>query len=113
MAYDTAAFWSRTSKYLMNTGVPFLPTIITRAKGTMLYDVHDNPILDFSSGQMSAFIGHSHPEIVKVVKKYNEELTHLNSQMLSIPVVDLAEDSLEYSRLLSKSHSSSPPVQSQ
>jgi 4-aminobutyrate aminotransferase-like enzyme len=76
----------------MNAGVPFLPTIITRAKGTLLYDVDNKAILDFSSGQMSAFIGHSHPEIVEVVRKYMGELNHLNSQMVSIPVVDLAED---------------------
>jgi 4-aminobutyrate aminotransferase-like enzyme len=92
MAYDSTAFWSRVSKFLMNTSVPFLPTIVTRAKGTLVYDVDNKAIFDFSSGQMSAFIGHSHPEIVEVVRKHMGEPNHLNSQMVSIPVIDLAED---------------------
>jgi 4-aminobutyrate aminotransferase-like enzyme len=91
MAFDTTAFWSRADKYIMNTGANFLPTIIARAKGTRLYDVNNKVLLDFTSGQLSAFLGHSHPEIVEVVRKYIGELDHLMSQMISIPVVDLAE----------------------
>src|SRR4029077_13004322 len=47
-------------------------------------------ILDFCSGQMSAIIGHSHPEIVEVVRRSIGELDHLYSTILSRPVVDLA-----------------------
>ncbi|KAH7409688.1 pyridoxal phosphate-dependent transferase [Cadophora sp. MPI-SDFR-AT-0126] len=92
MAFDKVAFWSRVSSTLMNTGAPFFPAVITRAKGTFLYDVDDNAMLDFTSGQMSSLLGHSHPEIVEVVSKYIRELDHLMSQMVSLPVVQLAED---------------------
>ncbi|EXJ82962.1 2,2-dialkylglycine decarboxylase (pyruvate) [Capronia epimyces CBS 606.96] len=91
MVYDTTNFWSRADKYVMNTGAPFLPTVITRAEGTMLYDVDNKAIIDFTSGQMSASLGHCHPEITEVVKKYAGEIDHTNSQMISMPVVDLAE----------------------
>jgi 4-aminobutyrate aminotransferase-like enzyme len=90
MAFDSKDFWSRADKYLMNSGAPFTPIIITRAKGTMIYDVHDREIMDFTSGQMSASLGHSHPEIVQVITKYAAELDHLNSTILCPPVVDLA-----------------------
>ncbi|KAK4942321.1 hypothetical protein LTR10_017928 [Elasticomyces elasticus] len=91
MAYDSNAFWSRADKYLMNTGAPFTPIIIKRAQGTLIYDVNDKEIIDFTSGQMSASLGHSHPEIVEVVREYVGKLDHLNSTVLSPPVVDLAE----------------------
>lgn len=90
MAYDSATFWSNADKYLMPTGIPYLPLIIKSAKGTEITDVNGKTYLDFTSGQMSTLIGHSHPEIVEVVKKYATELDHLNSQIICEPVVDLA-----------------------
>lgn len=87
----TQTFWSNVEKYLMTTGVPFSPVIITKARGTRLYDASGNSILDFTSGQMSSLLGHSHPEIVEVVCKYVAELDHLLSNMITPPVVDLAE----------------------
>ncbi|RMZ83514.1 hypothetical protein DV737_g1625, partial [Chaetothyriales sp. CBS 132003] len=72
-------------------GVPFSPVIITKAQGTRLYDANDKSILDFTSGQMSSLLGHSHPEIVRVVQQYVAELDHLISNMVTHPVVELAE----------------------
>ncbi|KAB8230437.1 pyridoxal phosphate-dependent transferase [Aspergillus alliaceus] len=91
MASDTAAFFSMADKYLMRTGVPLSSVIITKAKGTRLYDINNRQILDFTSGQMSSLLGHSHPEIVEVVQKYIAELDHLISNMVTYPVVELAE----------------------
>lgn len=85
------AFWAKHDKYLMSTGVPPCPVIVTRAKGTRLYDASGRSILDFTSGQMSSLLGHSHPEIVEVVRHYVGELDHLLSNMITQPVVDLAE----------------------
>ncbi|MFX8554344.1 aminotransferase class III-fold pyridoxal phosphate-dependent enzyme, partial [Acinetobacter baumannii] len=48
-------------------------------------------LLDFASGQMSAILGHSHPEITEVIREQAGELVHLYSQLLSRPVIDLAE----------------------
>ena len=55
-----------------------------------MWDAQGRRILDFCSGQMSAIIGHSHPEIVEVVRRTIGELDHLYSTILSRPVVDLA-----------------------
>jgi 4-aminobutyrate aminotransferase-like enzyme len=84
-------FWARADKHLCNTGVPYSPVVITKAKGTRLYDESGRSILDFTSGQMSSLLGHSHPEIVEVVRRYVGELDHLLSNMITRPVVDLAE----------------------
>lgn len=75
----------------MTTGVPYSPVVVTKAKGTRLYDASGRSILDFTSGQMSSLLGHSHPEVVEVVKHYIGELDHLLSNMITHPVVDLAE----------------------
>ncbi|KAF3032620.1 hypothetical protein E8E11_001335 [Didymella keratinophila] len=40
---------------------------------------------------MSSLLGHSHPEVVQVVRKYVGELDHLLSNMITQPVVTLAE----------------------
>ena len=40
---------------------------------------------------MSAILGHSHPDIVRVVTEQIQTLDHLFSGMLSAPVLDLAE----------------------
>ncbi|KAL3476054.1 pyridoxal phosphate-dependent transferase [Aspergillus californicus] len=85
------AFFAKADKYLMSTGVPFSPVVITKAKGTRLYNENGRSILDFTSGQMSSLLGHSHPEIVEVVKEYVGELDHLLSNMITYPVVNLAE----------------------
>ncbi|KAI8714044.1 hypothetical protein NCS52_01123700 [Fusarium sp. LHS14.1] len=86
-----STFWTRADKYLMSTGVPYSPVVITKAQGTRLYDANGRKILDFTSGQMSSLLGHSHPEIVQVVKEYVAELDHLLSNMITHPVVNLAE----------------------
>lgn len=88
---DDVAFFAKADKYLMATGVPPSPVVITKAKGTRLYDASNRQILDFTSGQMSSLLGHSHPEIIAVVQKYISELDHLLSNMITHPVVDLAE----------------------
>lgn len=88
---NATAFFAKADKYLMSTGVPYSPIVITKAKGTRLYNQDGRSILDFTSGQMSSLLGHSHPEIVQVVQKYVAELDHLLSNMITHPVVDLAE----------------------
>ncbi|PYH97852.1 PLP-dependent transferase [Aspergillus ellipticus CBS 707.79] len=88
---ETTTFFTKAIRYLMNTGVPISPTIITKAQGTRLYDTSNRQILDFTSGQMSSLLGHSHPEIVSVVQTHVAELDHLLSNMVTQPVVDLAE----------------------
>jgi 2,2-dialkylglycine decarboxylase (pyruvate) len=83
-------FWSLAKDHLVRYGGSFLPVIIERARGSFVYDANGRAILDFTSGQMSAVLGHSHPEIVAVISNSAQELIHLFSGMLSYPVVNLA-----------------------
>lgn len=84
-------FWTAAEKHLVRYGGSFDPAIIERAQGSFVYDADDNPILDFTSGQMSALLGHSHPRIVSTVQRQVGAVAHLFSGMLSRPVVELAE----------------------
>ena len=68
-----------------------VPFVASRAEGPFVYDARGRRVLDFTSGQMSSILGHSHPEIVAIVREAVGRLDHLFSSMLSAPVVDLAE----------------------
>ncbi len=88
---DTRTFWTRARRHLLGYGGDFVPFVPARAEGSFLYDASGRRVLDFTSGQMSAILGHSHPEIVATVRESVGTLDHLFSSMLSAPVVDLAE----------------------
>ncbi len=81
----------RATRHLVRYGATFSPFIATRASGSYVEDADGRRMLDFTSGQMSAVLGHSHPEIVEVVTDMVGRLDHLYSGMLSPPVIDLAE----------------------
>jgi 2,2-dialkylglycine decarboxylase (pyruvate) len=100
---DDRAFWSSAENHLIRYGGAFDPAIIERAKGSFVYDADNRPILDFTSGQMSALLGHSHPKIVAAIRSQIEKAIHLFSGMLSRPVVELAERLAELAPGLDKS----------
>ena len=83
-------FWARANAHLVRYGGAFAPLIAESAAGNYFTDADGRKILDFTSGQMSAILGHSHREIVEVARHYIGELDHLYSTILSRPVVDLA-----------------------
>jgi 2,2-dialkylglycine decarboxylase (pyruvate) len=83
-------FWADVDRYLVRYGVGFLPAVFERAQGSYVYDSTGRAILDFTSGQMSAILGHAHPDVVATVQASAATLDHLFSGMLSRPVLDLA-----------------------
>ncbi|MFJ9030473.1 aspartate aminotransferase family protein [Streptomyces sp. NPDC102274] len=83
-------FWADAERHLVRYGGEFTREIIDRAAGSFLFTADGRKILDFTSGQMSALLGHSHPAIVATVQRQVATLDHLYSGMLSRPVVDLA-----------------------
>jgi len=85
------ALWTRARRHLLKFGGDFVPFVPARAEGSFLFDAAGRRVLDFTSGQMSAILGHSHPEIVAAVREQVGKLAHLFSSMISAPVVDLAE----------------------
>jgi 2,2-dialkylglycine decarboxylase (pyruvate) len=84
------AFWSAADRHVLRYGGAFDRRIIERAEGAYMYDADGQAILDFTSGQMSAVLGHSHPRIVETVRRQIGTLDHLFSGMLSRPVVELS-----------------------
>jgi 2,2-dialkylglycine decarboxylase (pyruvate) len=84
-------FWDDVERHVVRYGAAFTPRIIESAAGSYVYDGDGAAILDFTSGQMSAVLGHSHPDVVGAVSRSVASLDHLFSGMLSRPVVDLAK----------------------
>ena len=88
---ESDALWARANKHLVRYGHYFQPVIIDKAQGAVMTTTEGRRILDFASGQMSTILGHSHPEITAVIREQAGDLVHLYSQLLSRPVIDLAE----------------------
>ena len=87
---DDPVFWASARQHLTRYGPAFESIIVERAGGSFVYDADGRAILDFTSGQMSAVLGHTHPDIVATVARQMGSVAHLFSGMLSRPVVDLA-----------------------
>ena len=88
---STDTFWDDVDRHVVRYGAAFTPRVIERASGAYVHDSDGAAILDFTSGQMSAVLGHSHPDITRAVSESVASLDHLFSGMLSRPVVDLAK----------------------
>jgi 2,2-dialkylglycine decarboxylase (pyruvate) len=59
------AFWADADRHLIRYAgaSAFTREVIDHAAGSFLFTEAGRQILDFTSGQMSAILGHSHPEI--------------------------------------------------
>jgi 2,2-dialkylglycine decarboxylase (pyruvate) len=77
--------------HVFRYGGDFADLIIQRAEGACVYGRDGRQVLDFTSGQMSGILGHSHPEIVATVRDAIAELDHVHSSLLSEPVLRLTE----------------------
>ena len=86
----SAALHQAVRDNLIRYGAEFHPEFIVRARGSYIYDENGRAILDFTSGQMCATLGHNHPSIVAAIEKSCREVLHLFSGMLSPAVADLA-----------------------
>jgi 2,2-dialkylglycine decarboxylase (pyruvate) len=82
-----APAWDR---HLIRYGMDVAPRLIARARGTVLWDTEGREILDFTSGQMCATIGHNHPRILDAIRKACEGALHLYSGMMGPAVVELS-----------------------
>src|SRR4051794_39451625 len=80
---------------LIRYGGEFAPGLVTRASGSYLETADGRRVLDFTAGQICATIGHNHPRVVEAIRRAGDEVIHLNSWMLSPPVLDLADALLD------------------
>lgn len=76
---------------LIRYGGDVYPQIIEKAQGCYVWDASGKKILDFTSGQMCATVGHSHPNIVAAIKQSCDTALHLFSGMIPRSVVQLAD----------------------
>jgi len=78
-------------EHLIRYGGDVYPEIIEKAQGCYVFDAAGRKILDFTSGQMCATVGHNHPNIVAAIRKSCDTALHLFSGMIPRSVVLLAE----------------------
>ncbi|MGH3712499.1 MAG: aspartate aminotransferase family protein [Micromonosporaceae bacterium] len=80
------------TKHLIRYGGEFVDEVIERAEGSWLTTTDGRRILDFTSGQMCATIGHSHPAVVAALSEAAQQVIHLFSGMLAPAVLELAAE---------------------
>ena len=78
-------------RFLIRYSHEFAPFTVARASGAWIETTDGRRVLDFTSGQICSTIGHNHPRIVAAVQQSLDNVIHLNSWMLSEPVLALAE----------------------
>jgi 2,2-dialkylglycine decarboxylase (pyruvate) len=78
-------------EHLIRYGGDVYPEIVEKAQGCYVWDAAGKRILDFTSGQMCATVGHNHPNIVAAIKKSCDTALHLFSGMIPRSVVQLAD----------------------
>ena len=77
-------------EHLIRYGGDTYPEIVERAQGCYVWDATGRKILDFTSGQMCATVGHNHPNIIAAIKRSCDSALHLFSGMIPRSVVQLA-----------------------
>ena len=77
-------------EYMIRYGGDTFPNLFRSARGAIVIDDTGREILDFTSGQMCATIGHNHPAIVQAVHRAGETAFHMFSGMIPEVVAELA-----------------------
>ena len=88
----TATSSVTSTSQLIRYGGEFAEVVIERAQGSWLTTVDRRRILDFTSGQMCATLGHGHPAIVEAIRDASGRVVHLFSGFVSRDVTELARE---------------------
>jgi 2,2-dialkylglycine decarboxylase (pyruvate) len=79
-------------EHLIRYGGAFSDLLVERAEGSWLTTEDGRRILDFTSGQMCATLGHGHPAILEALRDASGRVVHLFSGFLSRDVTELARE---------------------
>ena len=79
-------------EHLIRYGGEFSDLLVERAAGSWLTTEDGRRILDFTSGQMCATLGHGHPAILEAMREASGRVVHLFSGFLSRDVTELARE---------------------
>ncbi len=82
----------RVDEQLIRYGGAFAQFVIDRAEGSWLHTEDGQRILDFTSGQMCATLGHGHPAIREAIQQSSSQVVHLFSGFLARDVIELARE---------------------
>lgn len=85
-----AALKNAARDYMVRYGGDQFPELFTHAKGSIVTDATGREILDFTSGQMCATVGHNHPAIVAAIEAAGDKAVHMFSGMIPDVVAELA-----------------------
>jgi 2,2-dialkylglycine decarboxylase (pyruvate) len=83
---------SVSTDHLIRYGGEFADLLVERADGSWLTTEDGRRILDFTSGQMCATLGHGHPAILEAMRDAGDRVVHLFSGFLSRDVTELARE---------------------
>lgn len=88
---------SMTGKYVENISKPYTVTtysrpnlVITKGKGSYMYDLEDREYVDFMAGIAVTCLGHSNEEVSKIINNQAQTLMHCSNLYYNIPAGDLA-----------------------
>ena len=81
----------RTHKYILNT-YKRTPLVVTRARGSWVWDEKGKKYLDFFSGLAVSGIGHTLPSVVRAVRRQAGRLLHASNVYYTEPGARLAEE---------------------
>jgi 2,2-dialkylglycine decarboxylase (pyruvate) len=81
-----------TTDHLIRYGGEFADLLVEHAEGSWLTTEDGRRILDFTSGQMCATLGHGHPAILEAMRDAGDRVIHLFSGFLSRDVTELARE---------------------
>ncbi len=79
-------------RHMIRYGGDFVPIVIERASGSYIYETSGRAILDFTSGQMCATLGHNHPAVISAIEQCCERVMHLFSWMIAPPAIELCRE---------------------
>lgn len=85
------ALRAAAQEFMVRYGGDTFPNLFRSARGSVVIDDTGREILDFTSGQMCATIGHNHPAIVRAVHEAGEKAFHMFSGMIPEVVAELAQ----------------------
>jgi acetylornithine/N-succinyldiaminopimelate aminotransferase len=82
---------SRCRQHIFNT-YGRLPVVFVRGKGCTLWDENGKEYLDFLAGIAVCNLGHSHPEVARVLCEQAATLIHVSNLFYTVPQVRLAAE---------------------
>ena len=88
-----AASWLKRDDAVMSPSYTRVyPLVVKRAKGAMIEDLDGNRFLDLTAGIAVTAVGHSHPKVVRAIRRQAGRLIHMSgTDFYYTPQIRLAE----------------------